>query len=128
MILVDTSVVIDFLRTSDPKLSTLCIAHNAAVCGITRAEVLQGSRTAADRATLLAALNSFAQVATPDSLWDQVGDHGATLRRGGVTVPFADIVIATVAIANNLELWTHDGQFLHIQRMIPALQLFTEPP
>jgi hypothetical protein len=31
MILTDTSVVVDFLRTADPKLRHLIIAHGAAV-------------------------------------------------------------------------------------------------
>jgi hypothetical protein len=33
MIIVDTSVVIDFLRTADPKLLGLFRAHDAAICG-----------------------------------------------------------------------------------------------
>lgn len=128
MILADTSVVIDFLRTPTPKDRAIIANEPAAICGITRAEVLVGARDAKHRGRLLTALQLFAAVSMPDSIWDLVGDHSAVLRRGGVTVPFADIVIATVAMINNLELWTRDGQFLHIQRIIPALQLFTEPP
>src|SRR5438067_9026070 len=100
MTLVDTSVVIDYLRTADPKLLGLFIAHDAAVCGVTRAEVLHGARSPADRARLVQALDGFRQVPIPDTLWDLVGDHLAALRRGGVTVPFGDALIATVAVAN----------------------------
>jgi len=128
MILVDTSVVIDFIRTGDARLRALFVAHNAAICGITRAEVLYGTRNAAHRPQLIAALNSFSQVAIPDVLWDEVGDNLAALRAGGVTVPFPDAVIATVAISNDIELWTRDAQFLHIQRVLPNLRLFVEPP
>jgi hypothetical protein len=38
------------------------------------------------------------------------------------------VVLATVAIANDFELWTRDRQFTHIQRVLPTLKLFTEPP
>lgn len=128
MILTDTSIVIEFLRTSDPRLQGIIVQYNAAVCGITRAEVLHGARNPAHQQSLLIALNLFAQVSIPDSLWDQVGHNLAVLRGSGVTVPFNDVVIATVALVNNLELWTRDAQFVLIQRVLPQLRLFQEPP
>jgi predicted nucleic acid-binding protein len=128
MILTDTSVVIDFVRTSDARLARIISTYQAAVCGVTRAEVLNGARDPAHRQQLLLKLASFALVPIPDTAWDVVGDNLALLRRGGVTIPFPDAVIATVAIINDLELWTHDLQFQHIQRVLPALRLFQEPP
>jgi predicted nucleic acid-binding protein len=44
-----------------------------------------------------------------------------------VTVPFPDALIATLAIAENLELWTRDLHFTQIQRVLPSLRLFQEP-
>jgi predicted nucleic acid-binding protein len=128
MILVDSSVVIDYLRTGDPKIPAVSRANGAAVCGVTRAEILHGARGSKDRQRLLTVLNAFGQVPTPDSLWDDVGDNLAALRAAGVTVPFQDVVIATVAIANDIELWTRDNQFTLIQRVLPRLRLFQEPP
>jgi predicted nucleic acid-binding protein len=128
MILADTSVVVEFLRTADPKLRHIIATEPAAVSGVTWAEILVGARDAAHRGRLTNSLSMFAQVPMPDPLWQVVGDHGAALRRGGVTVPFADVIIAAVAIANDLELWTRDNQFQHVQRILPALRLFTEPP
>ena len=43
------------------------------------------------------------------------------LRAAGISVPFQDVVIATVAIANGVELWTRDQQFALIQQVLPAL-------
>jgi|SRR3954463_5957384 predicted nucleic acid-binding protein len=128
MILVDASIVIDYERSGDPKLLRLFKAHAAALCGVTRAEVLYGVRNPADRPRVLAALNSFAQVAIPDALWDAVGDNLATLRAAGLRFPFPDVVLATVAIANDIELWTRDQQFKLIKTVLPALRLFAEPP
>jgi predicted nucleic acid-binding protein len=128
MILTDTSVVVDFLRTADPKLRHLIVVNNAAICGVTRAEILHGARNPAHRQRLLRALNLFHQVPFPDLLWDDVGDHLAALRAAGVTVPLADVIIATVAIANDIELWTRDQQFALIQAILPKLRLFQEPP
>ncbi len=56
------------------------------------------------------------------------GDNLSALRAGGVTIPFADAVIATLAIVNDLELWTRDAPFAHVQRILPAMKLFAEPP
>jgi predicted nucleic acid-binding protein len=109
MILTDSSVVIDYLRTRDPKIPAVSQSHGVAVCGVTRAEILHGARGAKDRRRLLTVLNAFSQVPIPDSLWDEVGDNLAALRAAGVTVPFQDVVIATVAIANDIELWTRDN-------------------
>lgn len=50
------------------------------------------------------------------------------LRTNGVTVPYQDVVIATVAIENDLELWTRDGQYTLIRNVLPGLKLFQEPP
>jgi predicted nucleic acid-binding protein len=128
MILTDSSVVIDYLRTGDPKYQAVSQAHGAAVCGVTRAEILHGARNPKDRQRLLTVLNAFGQVPIPDSLWDDLGDHLAALRAAGVTVPFQDVVIATVAITSDIELWTHDNQFAMIQQVLPRLRLFQEPP
>ena len=46
MILVDTSVVIDYLRSADATLLALFQAHDAAICGVTRAEVSPSGLTA----------------------------------------------------------------------------------
>jgi predicted nucleic acid-binding protein len=128
VILVDTSVVIDYVRTSDPKLIALFQTHNAAICGVTRAEVLWGTRDSRHRTSLHSALNSFIQLSVPESLWDEIGDSLAALRRSGITVPFQDVVIATIAISNDIELWTRDNQFKLIQTVLLQLRLFVEPP
>jgi predicted nucleic acid-binding protein len=54
MILLDSTVVIDYTRGKDPKLQTLFATLTLGVCGIVRAEVLAGARSAADHGKLLA--------------------------------------------------------------------------
>jgi predicted nucleic acid-binding protein len=48
MILADTSVVIDYAKGRDAKLVALLSTLAAALCGVTRAEVLCGARDPAD--------------------------------------------------------------------------------
>jgi predicted nucleic acid-binding protein len=128
MILVDTSVIIDYLRNADPKLDGLFQTLPVGICGVTRAEILHGVRSPADRARTLVILNAFVPVATDEPVWDAAGDNLHSLRTNGVTLPFPDAVIATVAIAHNIELWTRDGHFGLVQSVLHALRLFVEPP
>jgi predicted nucleic acid-binding protein len=128
MILVDTSVLIPYLRTGDAKIDGLFRTLPVAVCGITHAELLHGVRSRVERARTLTVLGAFALVSIPDSAWNAVGDNLNALRANGVTIPFADAVIATVAITNDIELWTRDGHFALVRRVLPDLKLFAEPP
>jgi predicted nucleic acid-binding protein len=128
MILIDTSVLIDYLRSKDPALWTKIQTHDSAICGIVRVEILAGARNPGDRARLLLMFDSLQQATTSELIWNSVGDHAAQLRSQGVNVPLADIVIATLAIDHNVELWTRDGHFANVQRVLPALRLFHEPP
>jgi predicted nucleic acid-binding protein len=73
-------------------------------------------------------LGTLGHIALPETIWDAVGEHLRILRGSGVTVPFPDAVIATAAISNNVELWTRDAHFTQMQRVLPLLRLFIEPP
>jgi predicted nucleic acid-binding protein len=73
-------------------------------------------------------LNRFQQAATPDSCWDLVGDNLADLNARGITVPFADAVIATLGIENDIEVWARDPHFPTMQKILTGLKLFQEPP
>lgn len=128
MILTDTSVVVVFLRGPTVRLTTIIQTHQAAICGITLAEVYAGARNPADFTRLTTALSIFGTVPIPDTIWSNVGRNLALLRSQGITVPFTDVVIATVAIDNGLELWSYDAHFPMIQTVLPALKLFQEPP
>jgi predicted nucleic acid-binding protein len=128
MILVDTSVLIDWSQGKDATLQTLLPALPVAVCGVTQAEFLHGSRDAAHRQRLLAALSRFQVVPITDEIWIKVGDSLAALRANGITVPFPDAVIATLAIENDIEVWARDPHFAMMKKALPQLRLFQEPP
>jgi predicted nucleic acid-binding protein len=126
--LIDTSVVIDYARGKDARVAALLPTVAGGVCGVVRAELLCGARDAKHRASLSMMLAPFQHVPIGESIWDALGDNLARLRRAGVTVPFSDAIIATVAIENAVDLWARDQQFLLIQKVLPALRLFQEPP
>jgi predicted nucleic acid-binding protein len=128
MILVDASVLIDALKGKDPKLAHLFTTLPVAICGVTLAEVLHGARDANHYKKLENALAKFPWIASGDNIWNPLAHHLFLLRTNGITVPFQDVVLATVAIANDIEVWARDQQFLLIQKVLPALRLFVEPP
>ena len=108
MILVDTTVVVAYLRTADPRLQGIFAAHQAGICGVTRAEILHGVRNPADLTRFSQALNAFQQVPIPEALWDEVGAHLAALRAAGLPTPLDDVIIAALSIHLNVELWSRD--------------------
>jgi predicted nucleic acid-binding protein len=128
VILVDTTVVIDFARGKDAKLAALIPQLPVAVCGMVRAELLCGARDPKHRASLITLLAPFHHVSTPEHLWDNVGDTLAALRRNGITVPFPDAVFAALGIENDIEVWARDPHFPMMQQVLPHLKLFQEPP
>jgi len=67
-------------------------------------------------------------VATVEPLWNLAGDNLAMLYTSGTTVPFPDALVATVAIENDLEVWARDPHFPMMQKILPHLKLFQEPP
>ena len=128
MILVDASVIIEYLQSHDQKLLALMQSNGAAICGVTRAEVLAGSRSPQQRQRLVALLDTLSQIALDETFWDVVGDHLATLRASGITVPFPDAVLSALAVFMDIELWSRDKHFPLIQRVFTALKLFHESP
>lgn len=128
MILAETTVVVSFLRAPTPRLLQIIHNNQAAICGVTVAEVFAGARTAAELAGYPAALSVFGNLSIATDIWDRVGHHLFLCRRSGITVPFPDAVLATVALDSGVELWTYDTHFALIQTVLPALRLFHEPP
>jgi predicted nucleic acid-binding protein len=128
MILLDTSIMIAQLCAADIRLLSLFKRHRGAVCGVTRAEVLYGVRSPADKVRFLNALDALPQTAIPETLWDEVGLNLAHLRTNGRPMPITDVVVASLAMYLDVELWARDQHFPAMQLLLPRLRLFPEPP
>ncbi len=129
MILLDTSVLIEFLRSPTEAMLGVFEEYAAAICGVTRAEVLAGARDSAHLGRIAESLDVLEHVVIAEEFWDVLGKNLSLLRAAGVTVPLADAMIGSLAIGNDLELWTYDSHFERMQKVLPELQLFVpEPP
>lgn len=121
MVVVDTSIWIDFFR--DPteevsgKLEELIRDQNrVAICGIILQEILQGIREqkiyelTRQRLLFLPFLDASREVhLLASSLYRD-------LRKKGVTVSSTDAAIAAVAIHHGFPVFTHDEHFTEIAR------------
>ena len=126
--LVDTSAWLWALRR-DPvpairhRLDDLLASREAASTGMVQLEVLSGIRTVAEWEELAAELSSLRQFHTRLGTWLQAARLGSSLRRQGITLPNADILIAAVAIENNATLVHADA---HFERIAQHSELNTE--
>jgi predicted nucleic acid-binding protein len=66
VILLDTSVLVRYLRTASPAIRQVLVSTDCAICGVTRAEILHGARTPADAKDLREALDAFVQLPIAD--------------------------------------------------------------
>ncbi|MCC7351720.1 MAG: PIN domain-containing protein [Phycisphaerales bacterium] len=127
MILVDTSVLVSYLRSASPAIREVFASTDCGICGVTRAEILHGARTPEDAKSLCDAMDVFNQVPLLQSTWDHLGNHLAALRIKGLPMPFQDVLLATIAIDNDFMLWSYDAHFRTIQDVLSNLKLFDGP-
>jgi len=122
-VIVDTSVLIDFLKGSEKaakEVTKLFQSNRAVLTGIIIAELMQGIKKAGEEeriAELLTAVNIL-EISTP--LWIETGRLSSSLRKKGINLPLTDTAIAALAIKNNLTLYTFDKHFAQV----PNLKLY----
>ncbi|MBM3788976.1 MAG: PIN domain nuclease [Acidobacteria bacterium] len=117
MVLVDTSVWIDFLGGRDSgqvvKLERLIEeSEDICTCGVILTEVLQGIREDSDYARTLSRFNSFLYLEMRRGTFFKAAQLYRSLRRRGLTVSKpVDCMIAAVAIEHNVVLLHNDKDF-----------------
>jgi len=128
MVLVDTSAWIEAHRLiGDPavKLAVrgLLDAFEATLCGPVEMEYLGGAR-AAEREKLQAWCNVVPYLRNNQKIWRKAAETFSDLKRKGLTVPWNDALIATLALTQDCRVYAVDKHFTAMAPLI-GLRLYT---
>jgi predicted nucleic acid-binding protein len=117
MILVDSTLYIAWLRArSDPTvaLGEPLRRHEAATCGIVRAEVLRGIVSPVVQPRMAGLFDLMHEIPLDGSLWTEAAELAWTLDRQGVVLPLADLAIAACGRRIGATVVTTDPHFSRI--------------
>lgn len=123
MVVADTAVWIEFFNdpeSEEKRVIDLLIDRNElALVGPVLAELLQGCRTPAEADAILDHVSALPFLEMNFSAWQRAGELSSSLRRKGTTLSLMDVIIATIALEHDAEVFTIDPHF----RSIPGLKL-----
>ena len=123
--MVDTNVFIDFWNAPTEEVEETFEKEDIAICGVVRAELLHGAVSERELGEITTMLDAFDEFDIEAGDWQTLGEYLYKLRKGGLTVPFTDAVIALIAIKNDLSVWTGDRHFSMMQAVLPELKIYT---
>lgn len=133
-ILVDTSAWIASFKTAgNPHiksfLRTAVISGLAMTSPIIILEIIQGCRTEEERDALRAKLEDLDVLGMTSATWERAYELGFSLRRGGLSVPTVDTVIAALAIENGCIVLHQDRHYEMIAQHHPLFRTrhFSDP-
>ena len=119
MIVVDTSVWIDFFRATSgqdrERLEELILDSNrVAICGIILQEILQGIKSRKVYETTRERLLKFPFLNANRETYLLAASIYRELRSHGITVPSTDVTIAAICVSNRAPIFTRDEHFVEI--------------
>lgn len=114
LVLVDSSAWIHYLRDGEGPLADtlehLLDEDRAALCGLALTEVRQGLR-AHEESAALELFELLPWIDTTRADFERAGNVLAGLRRGGITIPASDGIIAAQCLERDLALLENDRHF-----------------
>lgn len=117
MVLVDTSIWIDYLQknnTFGEKVTRLIDQGEVAVAGLVVAELIQGAKTNKEVKLIRSFIEAFEFLKEGSETWEKAGILSFELRKKGKIIGLADCYLATLALENNLAIFTLDKHFKEI--------------
>lgn len=115
-VIVDTSIWIEYFKGNEAAAK---IIHDQSdfevhLAGPILTELIQGIKTESEKSAFSMVMAGLPCIAISDRDWVDAGDIGSALRKKGVAVPLADLIIYTVALNNNCSIFTLDSHFAMI--------------
>ena len=128
MVIIDTSAWVEFFRRDgDPRVKLavkgLLDAFEGALCGPVEMEFLGGARPGEMRA-----IKTWFDIApyarNNQEIWRNAAMNFSKLKAAGFTIPWNDILIASIAIGKNVTVYAHDKHFPVMAEQL-GLRLYT---
>jgi len=119
-ILADTCIWIEFFRSHTAIgdiLETFIKENTVWVCGCILFELIQGIKLETEKNKILSALSNLNYIEMSKYLWQRSGELSTLLKKKGLNIPFSDIMIATIAMEHNLQIFTLDKHFDSIPKV-----------
>ncbi len=116
LILIDTSIWIfalskNFSLEIKEKVDTLLRENRVVICPMIKLELLGGTKTKKEFKRLKNRLDSLYEIKINDNLWQKAAEMAFSLRRKGMTVPYADILISASALSEGTLILHADEHF-----------------
>jgi predicted nucleic acid-binding protein len=115
LVFIDTSAWILAFKGKNKRLSLLVDyllkENRVAVSGIVTLELSYGVKSKKEFKELKEEMKSLVWLETDEKVWERACSMAFQARRKGITIPSADILIATLVIENNCTLLHSDKHF-----------------
>ncbi len=128
--LVDTSVWLEVLPPGKgnsglrQRIDDLLSADRVATTGMVRLELLGGTRSQKEWESLSDLLSALHPMPVDEEHWAEAARLGFQLRRQGVAVPFADLLIGAIAMRGTAMVLHRDRHFdlmaAHVSLMVES--------
>ncbi len=128
MVIIDTSAWVEFFRTSGEleikmAVKSLLDVLEGAICGPVEMEFLGGAGK--DEILRIRGLFSLLPYIRNDmNLWGKTAENFSRMRAAGYTLPWNDVMIATISIERNLRVFAKDKHF-PLMAEILGMRLYT---
>ncbi|MFB3922159.1 MAG: PIN domain-containing protein [Terriglobia bacterium] len=122
MVLVDTSVWIEYLQHANPAVETgmdeLLLAGEVATTGLVLAELRRGCRTPAQTKVVLQAMEPLDYLEATRAAWLHAGEIAMEGAIRGYRLELGDCLLAAISIQADCALFTLDQDFRRIPGVV----------
>jgi len=123
-ILVDTNVMIDYMKRPSEKMKQIFMDEDVVISGVIASELLHGALSEKEVKSLEEDLGVFESLNIGQGDWNEFGRFLYKLRKNGLTCPYPDALISFIAIKFDVSVWTKDKHFKLIKEIEDKLKLF----
>ncbi len=125
MVIVDTSAWIAFFRRDGAAFTKLAVKalldeYEATLCGPVEMEFLGGAFPH-ERPKIQSWFDIIPYASNDQKIWRNAASTYASLRAAGLTVPWNDILIATIAMERDCRVYSVDKHFDAMAKHVPLM-------